>query len=500
MNLFQQAKYYYFKNIYFKKYIKMVHQNRNNATECQQLVFNKIIANATNTAFGKEHSFEKIKSYADFKNNVPIRTYEQMLPYTERIFKGEKNVLWPGLPEWFGKSSGTTDGVKYLPITKDHLKCTQFAARYIIANLVDQLGSTDFIGGKVYYQSDPHIFELRNGFRCASISAIKSFKMPGWAKLFALPGEKVDSIPALHEKLKKTIEILLQHPVKSAVALPVWLSQLLIEIEKATGKKFKEHFPLFKFLFLSGMNYEPYENLIREHMGCDFFLMENYTATEGNFAYQYLPDKKGMELICNEGIFYEFIAFENEGMNEAERIPLQEVELNRQYVMVISNTSGLWAYRMNDIVSFVSVAPYRLCVSGRLADIFSPFGEHLMPLQAERVLANASKITNTTIIDFTILPKFDYENGHHYVCYIEFETSGVDIKSFAEILHQALAEENSYYEEFKRAGILLMPEIILLKKGFFKKYNKSKTVQQKNRHLINDPVLTSCFKSFHENY
>jgi phenylacetate-coenzyme A ligase PaaK-like adenylate-forming protein len=477
----------------------MVRENRNNATECQQLVFNRIIANATNTEFGKEHSFGKIKTYTDFKNNVPIRTYEQMLPYTERIFKGEKNVLWPGLPEWFGKSSGTTNGAKYIPITKDHLNCTQFAARYMVANLVDQLGSTDFIAGKIYYQADPHIFELRNGYRCASISAIKSFRMPRWAKLFALPGQRINSIANLDEKLKKTIEVLLQQEVKSAVALPVWLSQLLIEIEKTTGKKFKEHFPLFKFLFLSGMNYKPYENLIRKHMGSDIFLMENYTATEGNFAYQYMPGKKGMELICNQGIFYEFIAFENERMNDAERIGLQEVELNRQYVMVISNTSGLWAYRMNDIVAFVSVAPYRLCISGRLADIFSPFGEHLMPLQAERALASASKITNTSIIDFAILPKFDYENGHHYVCYIEFETPEVDIKLFAEMMHRALAEESSNYEEFKRAGILLMPEIILLNKGFFKKYNKSKTVQQKNRHLINDPDLISFFKSFHEN-
>lgn len=500
MNLFQQVKYYYFKNIYFKKYIKMVHQNRNKAAECQQLVFNKLIANAANTAFGKEHRFEKIKTYADFRNQVPTRTYEKLLPYTERIFKGEKNVLWPGSPQWFGKSTGTTDRIKYLPITTEHLNCTQFAARYMIANLVDQLANTDFMGGKVYYQADPNVFELKNGFKCASISAIKSSAMPHWAKTFALPGEKIDGIADLGEKLKRTIEILLQHKVKTAVALPVWLAQLLIEMEKTTGKKFKEHFPLFKILFLSGMNYEPYENLIKEHMGSGIFLMENYTATEGNFAYQPLPGKKGMELICNQGIFYEFIALENDRIHEAERIPLHLVELNRQYVMVISNTCGLWAYRMNDIVSFVSVAPYRLCVIGRLEDIFSPFGEHLMPMQAERALADACKITNTSIIDFTIQPKFDYENGHHYECYIEFESAEADIKSFAETLHQALAGENVYYEEFKRAHILLTPEIIVLKKGFFKQYHKSKTVQQKTRHLVNDPDLMNSFKSFYENY
>ncbi len=500
MNLLHSIKYYYFKNIYFKRYIKMVYQNRNNAVECQEIIFKKLIGEAVSTAFGKEHFFEKIKTYSDFKNNVPIRTYEQMLGYTARIFAKEENVLWPGSPSWFGKSSGTTDGSKYLPLTANHLNCTQFAARYMIANLVDQLGNTNFIGGKVFYQADPQVFEMKNGFKCASISAIKSFRMPKWTRLFALPGKKIDAIEAFDERLKKTIEVLLQNELKSAVALPVWLSQLLIEIQKTTGKKFRQHFPLFKILFLSGMNYEPYEKLIREHMGSDIFLMENYTATEGNFAYQPIPNEKGMELICNQGIFYEFIPLENEGTKNTERISLKDVEKDKQYVMVISNTCGLWAYRMNDIVSFISIAPYRICVSGRLADIFSPFGEHLLPLQAERAMTAACKKTKATIIDFTILPEFNFEKGHRYLCYIEFEASTIDIKLFAEMLHQALADENSYYEEFKRAGIFLMPEIIQVQKGFFKKYNNSKTVQQKNRHLINDTNMIDTFNDLNEKH
>ena len=478
----------------------MVHHNRDNAVQCQEVVFKYLVASAVNTAFGKEHSFQKINTYNDFKKNVPVRTYEQMLPYTARIFNREKNVLWPGLPRWFGKSSGTTDGAKYLPLTTDHLNCTQFAARYIIANLIDKLGNTNFIGGKVFYQADPQVFEMKNGFKCASISAIKSFRMPNWTQLFSLPGKEIDGIEDLEKKLKKTIDVLLKNEVKSAVALPVWLSQLLTEMEKVTGKKFRDHFPLFKILFLSGMNYEPYEKLIRHHMGKDIFLLENYTATEGNFAYQSIPNEKGMELICNQGIFYEFIPLEQEGMKDAERISLKDVEKNKQYVMIISNTCGLWAYRMNDVVSFISITPYRLSVSGRLADIFSPFGEHLLPLQAERAMAAACKKTGTTIIDFTILPGFDYTNGHRYLCYIEFENSIHGILLFAEALHHFLAEENSNYEEFKRAGIFLIPEIIEVQKDFFKKYNNSTTVQQKNRHLINDPNLISTFNNLNEKY
>ncbi|MEO5943539.1 MAG: GH3 auxin-responsive promoter family protein [Ferruginibacter sp.] len=499
MNLLQAVKYYYFKNIYFKKYIKLVNQNRHSAIKCQQLVFKELISNAADTAFGREHSFDKIKTYSDFKAHVPVISYKDILPYTARIFKQEKNVLWPGLPAYFGKSSGTTNGSKYIPITNEQLTCTQFAARYMIANLVDQLKTTSFIGGKIFYQADPQIFEIKNEFKCASVSAIKSYLMPHWAQQFALPGKKINSIKDFDEKLNKTIEILLQHDIRSAVALPVWLIQLLTTIEKTTDKKFSEHFPSFRLLFLSGMNYEPYENIIRQHMGNNIFLMENYTATEGNFAYQVVPGEKGMELICNQGIFYEFIPLENYTVNNAERISLNEVEKNKKYVMIISNVSGLWAYKVNDIVYFVSIDPYRICVSGRMEDIFSPFGEHLLPIQAERAMAKVCYQTNTSIVDFCILPGYDHQDGHRYLCYIEFDDIRISEELFAENLHHNLSLENDNYEEFKRAGIFLLPKIIRVKLGFFKEYNKSNTVQQKNKHLVNDVKLIDTFNKINEN-
>lgn len=476
----------------------MVHENRNHAIGCQQAVFNKLITKGINTGFGKEHGFKEIISFPDFKRNVPARTYEEILPYLSRIFEKEKNVLWPGLPDYFGKSSGTANGPKYLPITSEHLISTQFAARYMIANLTDQLGNTDFIGGKVFYQADPQVFENKYGFKCASISAIKSYEMPQWTKQFTLPGKEIDNIENLDDKLKKTINILQGNNIKSAVALPVWLSQLLIELERTTGKKFREHFPLFKILFLSGMNCEPYEDLIRQHMGVNVLVMENYTATEGNFAYQAIPGVKGMELICNQGIFYEFIPLQNATTNNTDRITLKDVKPGEQYIMVITNRCGLWAYRLNDIVSFVSVNPFRICVSGRLADIFSPFGEHLLPLQAERAIATTCKKTNNTIIDFVILPGFNYEEGHRYLCYVAFENDLPDTTIFAQQLHQALSDENSNYEEFKRAGIFVPPDIIPLRKNFFKEYLQKETVQQKNRHLVNDIALINIFNQINK--
>ncbi|MEP6713311.1 MAG: GH3 auxin-responsive promoter family protein, partial [Ferruginibacter sp.] len=208
----------------------------------------------------------------------------------------------------------------------------------------------------------------------------------------------------------------------------------------------------------------------------------------------------GMELICNQGIFYEFIALENYTVKKPERISLNEVEKNKQYVMIISNVSGLWAYRINDIVSFISIEPYRIIVNGRMEDIFSPFGEHLLPIQAERAMAKACYQTNTSIVDFCILPGFDHQNGHRYLCYIEFDNSIPGKELFAQGLHNALSIENNNYEEFKRAGIFLLPKIIPVKKGFFKEYNKSNTIQQKNRHLVNDIKLIDTFNSINENH
>ena len=500
MAIAQSLKHYYIKNFYFKKYIKKVYQNRYRAIECQQSVFNNLISKAATTGFGKEHNFNRIKSFRDFNEHVPVRTYEEMLPYTSRIFRKEKDVLWPGLPSYFGKSSGTEDGPKYLPLTNEHLACTQFAARYMIANLADQTKNTDFINGKIFYQADPRVFENKNGFKCASISAIKSYNMPRWTQQFALPGKEIDSVQNFDEKLQATIKALEGKKIKSSVALPIWLAQFLTEMEKTTGKKFRECFPLFKILFLSGMNCEPYENMIRQHMGYDIIIMENYTATEGNFAYQVMPNVKGMELICNQGTFYEFIPLQNVSMQNPKRLTLKEVKKDEQYVMVISNSCGLWAYKLNDIVSFVSVDPNRITVSGRLADIFSPFGEHLLPLQAERAIASTCKKTNTTIVDFTILPGFNYEEKHRYLCYIEFENELRDKNIFSQLLHQSLSDENSNYEEFKRARILTDPEIIPLRKNFFKEYLRNNSVQQKNRHLVNDTGLIKTFDELNEQH
>jgi len=497
MSLLNRLKYYY-----FRRFMRLVKDNRNNAVLCQERIFSYLLKQGAATAFGNDHRFSEIHNYADFKKNVPVRNYEDFSGYIGRIFNGDKDVLWPGVPSFFGKSSGTVSGIKYIPVTDEYLASTQYAARYMIANLLLTVKDANLTVGKVFYQADAEVFETRQGFKCASISAIKSYRMPKWAGYFSLPPKKISAIEDILVKEDKTIEAILNKEISMAVALPVWLLHFLITFEKKTGRKFKTCYPSFKILFLSGMNHEPYEQMIRQHIGEQVLLLENYTATEGNFAYQYQAGKKGMELICNQGIFYEFIPLGQKEEKEPERIQLGDVTTGQQYILLISNNSGLWAYRMNDIVEFVSVDPYRLVVSGRLNDIFSPFGEQLLPIQAEQAMAVVCKSLGLQLIDFTIIPEFNRVSGHRYICYAEFENEIEDTESFSDLLHEALSNRNIYYDEFNRAGILVAPSIIPVRRGFFQDRlamtNKTKTTQQKNAHLVNDASLKNIFNSLHE--
>lgn len=461
-----------------------MHVNRFHATDCQQNIFSELIQNGSHTAFGKEHCFKNIKNYDDFKRHVPVRTYEAFKPYIQRIFNREKDVLWPGLPDYFGKTTGTTDASKYLPVTNAFLSCTQYAAKYMLCNLAMLKGHARFIGKKVFYLDDQQEFENINGFACGAISAIKSSRMPTWAKSFSFPGSCLNGLTEPAQRLNTIIDTIPVNDINMAVALPVWLSHFLNEFEKRKGRKFKAFFPQFSVLFLTGMNCEPYEQLIYEHMGGDLIILENYTATEGNFAYQPVPGVKGMELICNQGIFYEFIPLKEASSPQPARIQLKDVSLFQRYAIVISVCNGLWAYMMNDMVEFVSLNPYRLIICGRLNDIFSPFGEHMLPIQAEQAMAKTSTQANSIIRDFLIVPDFE---ASRYRCYIDFELAPTDIKTFQLLLDQNLCSKNSYYHDLSKASVINQPDIIPVSERFFHNIDvKHVTAQSKTKHLSQD--------------
>ncbi len=481
---------------YFRRYQKLVNENRHQADKCQQNIFQQLIDSAKNTSFGKEHHFEKIKTHADFVKLVPVREYEEIKPYIEKILLREKSALWPGLPSFFSKTSGTSDDPKYLPVTNEFLRCTQFAAKYMLCNLSAMADYRKFLGKEFFYLTDQQNFEEVNGFRCGAISSIKSFYMPGWASRFSVPKKEINNIADPAKKIDAIIESIQHCDIRTAVALPVYLSHFLKQFEVRTGNKFKTIFPNFNVLFLSGMNYEPYESFLRQHLGNDIIIMENYSATEGNFAYQAVPGKKGMELICNQGVFYEFIPIGDTDKEHPLRLPLNEVEKGRLYNIVISANNGLWAYKMNDIVEFISTEPYRLVANGRLKDIFSPFGEHMLPLQAEQAIAETCMQTHQTLTNFIMIPDFSFES-YRYKCYAEFESEMNDSFVFSTLLHKQLCKNNSNYHDLVKTGAVTIPKLIPLKKNSFEILTGTSDyyAQQKMTHLISDKNIIAKLES-----
>jgi len=477
---------------YLKKYTSLVKVNRFHAIECQQQTFISLINAAKKTAFGKEHSFNTIRNYEDFKTNVPLRSYDDFKPYIERILNLETNVLWQGLPSHLAKSSGTAGEPKLLPVTKEFLRSTQFAALYMLCNLSLQLNSASFMGSKVLTLGDQQDLEEINGFLYGAISTIKMYNKPAWTKYFSLPNDAIKSILDPSEKIKRIIQNIQGNDIRMIVALPVYLSHFLQQFEAITNKKFKDAFPNFKAVFLSGMNAEPYENLLCNHLGDDVLLMENYSATEGNFAYQVLPHAKGMELVCNQGIFYEFVALENVHQLNPERLSLKNVQPLKPYSIIVSASNGLWCYVMNDIVEFISIQPYRLKVSGRLKDIFSPFGEQLLPIQAEQAIAETCKQRHQTLIDFCIVPDFNH-SPFRYKCYAAFEHTIADNSQFEILLHHQLSKHNSYYDDLAKTGAITHPELIQVPYHFFTSLNADPInnihAQQKAKHLVSDKAI-----------
>lgn len=488
---------------YLKKYSGLVNANRFNAIECQQKTFSSLINTAKNTAFGKEHAFNKLNNYNDFKDAVPLRSYNDFKIYIDRILNKEANVLWTGLPSFFAKSSGTAGNPKLIPVTNEFLRSTQFAALYMLNNLSRQLNSTSFMGSCVLTLGDQQELEKINGFLCGAISSIKMHNRPAFTKHFSFPNNTIKNIKGAEEKITFIIQNIQEKNIKTIVALPVYLSHFLQEFELQTKQKFKDAFANCSVAFLSGMNCEPYENLLRNHLGNDILLMENYSATEGNFAYQVQPNSKGMELICNQGVFYEFIELENIYQQNPERLSLKDVKSSKHYSIIISANNGLWAYVMNDLVEFTSTQPYRLIVKGRLNDIFSPFGEHMLPIQAEQAIAETCKQLHQILVDFTIIPDFNH-SPFRYKFYTAFENPTHNYSEFSVILHQQLSLHNSYYDDLAKTGAITYPEILNVSNDFFISLNADKPgtihAQQKITHLVSDKEKVEKLRNIFKQY
>lgn len=465
-----------------------------NPIESQQKVLQSLIDSAKNTAFGKDHKFDAIQSYEDFKKHVPIRDYEALRPYVERVVKGEESVLWPGLPRYFAKTSGTTSGAKYIPITKESMPYHIKAARDAILNYIYQSGKADFVDGKMIFLQGSPILQEKNGIKLGRLSGIVAHYVPSYLQKNRMPSWQTNCIDDWETKVDAIVEETLKEDMTVISGIPSWVQMYFERIKQKTSNNVGEVFKNFNLFIYGGVNFEPYRAKFENLIGRPVDSIELFPASEGFFAYQDIQNQQGMLLLVDAGIFYEFVEADRFFESNPERISLESVKLGVNYVMLISTNAGLWGYNLGDIVVFTSVKPYRILVSGRIKHFISAFGEHVIAKEVEQAMKIALQSCKATVNEFTVAPQITppTEELPYHQWLIEFENPPENLKAFAEVLDQSLQKQNSYYFDLIQGKVLQPLKIECLSKNAFKNYMKSKGKlggQNKVQRLANDRKL-----------
>ncbi|WP_027126249.1 GH3 auxin-responsive promoter family protein [Gelidibacter mesophilus] len=445
-----------------------------NPIETQNAVFESLIEAAKDTQFGKDHDFSHIKSHADFVSRVPVRDYEDLKPYVVRVVAGEPDILWKGKPLYFAKTSGTTSGAKYIPITKESMPTHIEAARNAILMYVAETGNTDFIKGKMIFLQGSPVLNESNGIQLGRLSGIVAHYVPKYLQSNRLPSWETNCLEDWETKVEAIVDETLPENMTVISGIPSWVQMYFEKINQKTGKKVGEVFKNFNLFIFGGVNYEPYRAKFESLIGRKVDSIELYPASEGFFAYQDRQDQKGMLLQLNSGIFYEFIKSDEFFHERPKRMTIHDVELGTNYVMIISSTAGLWAYNIGDTIEFTSLAPFRLIVSGRIKHFISAFGEHVIGKEVEQALHEAIEGTTIQVSEFTVAPQINPASGLPYhEWFIEFENEPKSMSQLAERIEMSLQKQNSYYLDLIQGKVLQSLKISKVKKNGFQDYMKS---------------------------
>ncbi len=482
----------FFVRPFAKKIARDIDRWSKDAVNAQEKVFQSLIQDGKNTVFGKEHGFDKITSYQAFRQQVPIRDYEALRPYIERIKQGEADILWKGKPKYFAKTSGTTSGVKYIPLTKESMPNHFNSARNALFNYFARTGKGNWLDGKMIFLSgSPELSEV-GGIATGRLSGIVNHEVPSWLKTNQLPSYPTNCIEEWEEKLTAIVEETYNQDMRLISGIPPWVQMYYERLLDKTGKKYvKDIFPNFSVFVYGGVNFEPYRSSLEALVGKRLDSIETYPASEGFIAFQDDPKEKGLLLNAYSGIFFEFIPAEEIFNDNPTRLSLKEVELGVNYAIIINNNAGLWGYNIGDTVQFVSKAPYRIIVSGRIKHFISAFGEHVIGKEVEVALLSAAKKTGVKVVEFTVAPNITPEEGglpyHEWL--IEFEETPNDLTAFAQNIDREMIQQNIYYEDLIKGNILRTLKISPLKKDTFRNYMKSQGKlggQNKVPRLAND--------------
>lgn len=439
----------------------------------QQAIFQQLIKTASKTEFGKEHHFNSIKTHEDFVKQVPVRDYEAFKPYIERIKEGKHNVLWKGVPIYFAKTSGTTSGVKYIPISKDSIHNHINTARNALLCYMAETGNTKFADGKLIFLSGSPVLERIGGIPTGRLSGIVNHHVPKYLRSNQLPSYETNCMEDWEEKLDRIVSETINQNMTLISGIPPWMQMYFDKLVEKSGKKVGELFPNFSVMVQGGVNFEPYKAKLTESIGRNIDSIELFPASEGFFAFQDSQKDAGMLLNTNSGIFYEFIPLAEIHKENPVRLTLKDVKVGENYALIISNNAGLWVYNIGDTVRFLSTEPYRLIVSGRTKHFISAFGEHVIVEEVESAMLDAAKEERVSLTEFTVAPFISQDKGKSYhEWFIEFETMPEDMKAFALKIDENLRRKNVYYDDLIAGNILQVLKITPVRKNGFVDYMK----------------------------
>ncbi|MGG5209026.1 GH3 auxin-responsive promoter family protein [Chryseobacterium sp. MIQD13] len=486
--------------VWAKKHVQKTGEFKKNSVKNQEALLLSLVKTAQKTLFGREHDFENIQSVKEFQEKVPVADYEDLKPYIERVKKGQANILWTETPEYFAKTSGTTSGSKYIPISKEGMPFQVAGAQSALFHYIAQKNNADFVNGKmIFLQGSPELEEVF-GIKTGRLSGIVAHHIPAYLQKNRLPSWETNIMEDWEAKVDKIIEETEHENMTLISGIPPWLIMYFEKLTEKHGKKIKQLFPNLQLLVTGGVNYEPYRDKMNDLLGGKVDIIQTFPASEGFFAFQDDYTKEGLLLLTDHGIFYEFIPLEEYGKPEARRLTLKDIELNKDYALILTTNSGLWAYSIGDVVRFIDKNPYRILVSGRTKHFTSAFGEHVIAFEVEEAMKATLEKHPAQITEFHLAPQVNPAEGlpyHEWL--IEFEKEPENPELFKNELDRQLRERNTYYDDLITGNILQPLNITLLKKNAFHEYAKSQGKlggQNKTPRLANDRKIADLLEIY----
>ena len=445
------------------------------AVEDQESILKSLLKVGEKTVFGREHHLDNVHSQEELRQAVPIRDYEQFKPYIDQIKEGKHNVLWKGQPIYFAKTSGTTSGIKYIPISADSISNHINTARNALLCYMAETGNSGFADGKMIFLSGSPELERIAGIPTGRLSGIVNHHIPYYLRKNQLPGYETNCIEEWETKLDRIVGETIDQDMTLISGIPPWVQMYFDRLMQVSGKRIHELFPNFSVMVHGGVNFEPYRAKLLDSIGKPVHTIETYPASEGFFAFQDSQESEGLLLNTNSGIYFEFVPAGEIFDTNPSRVGLKDVQLNVNYALIVNNNAGLWGYNIGDTVRFVSLKPYRIVVTGRIKHFISAFGEHVIGEEVEYSLMKAANEEGVQITEFTVAPYImkqgDGKSFHEW--FVEFENRPEDIRAFAQKVDSNLRSKNIYYDDLITGNILQPLQIHPVKKNGFIDYMKS---------------------------